>query len=569
MVKIMVEKQYCFEIKEVGKNLDKEHPVFNLMHLVDIFEELYPEEFNAKKAKKGRPKKYNPKELLTYIFWAKNNNRESYRELEEWYDNNDETCQLVLKCEKPSKSLINNFKNENSALIDKFDQFIIDFAMAIDLIDGKIVYGDGTILKAWCNTFKKMYPYEINYLKKFLNNNVDNKELWTKLKKYFLNETEDEKLKEELKDLLKEFNYNLNSSGIYLLKLSLISSKNFKKVIERIQLMEENIDGENSISITDPESRHMPDKKGKMGLNYNYQTVTDNKYGFRLAHYITNNTNDQKELKRLVELTTERIHTDEFTICVDNGYWNPELLKQISKGNTTVVIPDDADASRKKKKIQNHNTSGKRQEQKTKNKKTKKENKNKPKRINKYQFKYIGKIDAFECPKTKKLFKVVDIVTISNVKKKKYTCDYCIPCEFKSECTSQYRRIFYEHFDPYLEEIRRFYYSDEGQEIYFQRGHFAETGFAILLESRNFRGIKTKGLKKANDELTISEIHHNIIKIEKHTTNKFLKLILNILKKFKKEKGKVDFSCIQKFKGKFIIQNDVITGIRDHKHRTN
>ena len=52
--------------------------------------------------------------------------------------------------------------------------------------------------------------------------------------------------------------------------------------------------GEHSISTTDPESRHMPDKKGKMGLNYNYQTVTDNKYGFRLAHYITNNTNDQK-----------------------------------------------------------------------------------------------------------------------------------------------------------------------------------------------------------------------------------------------------------------------------------
>ena len=181
MVKIMVEKQYCFEIKEVGKNLDKEHPVFNLMYLVDIFEELYPEEFKVKKAKKGRPRKYNPKELLTFIFWAKNNNRESYRELEEWYDNNDETCQLVLKCEKPSKSLINNFKNENTALIDKFDQFIIDFAMAIGLIDGKIVYGDGTILKAWCNTFKKMYPYEINYLKKFLNNNVDNKELWTKL----------------------------------------------------------------------------------------------------------------------------------------------------------------------------------------------------------------------------------------------------------------------------------------------------------------------------------------------------------------------------------------------------
>ena len=160
------------------------------------------------------------------------------------------------------------------------------------------------------------------------------------------------------------------------------------------------------------------------------------------------------------------------------------------------------------------------------------------------------------------MFNVVDIVTLTGVKKKKYTCDYCISCEYKSECTSQYRRIFYELYDPNIEEIRRFYYSDEGQKIYFQRGHFAESSFAILLESRNFRGIKTKGLKKANDELTIHEIHHNLKKLEKHTTNKFLKLILNIVKKYKKENGKIDFFRIKKFKGNFIFQNDVITGIR-------
>ena len=257
----MVEKQYCFEIKEVGKNLDKEHPVFNLMYLIEIFKEFYPEEFEVKKAKKGRRKKYNIKELLTFIFWAKYNNRESYRDLENWYENNDETCQLVLKCEKPKRSLLNQFKNEYKELIDKFDKFLIDFAMAIELIDGKIVYGDGTILKAWCNAFKKMYPYEIKYLKEFLNTNVSNTELWVKLKRYFINE--DEKLKEELQDLLREFEYNLNSSGMHLLKLSLISSKSFEKVMERIKLMEENITGENSISINDPESRHMVDKKAK------------------------------------------------------------------------------------------------------------------------------------------------------------------------------------------------------------------------------------------------------------------------------------------------------------------
>ena len=66
-------KQYCFEIKEVGKNLDKEHQVFNLMYLIEIFKEFYPEEFEVKKAKKGRRKKYNMKfrEYVTCIYFGK------------------------------------------------------------------------------------------------------------------------------------------------------------------------------------------------------------------------------------------------------------------------------------------------------------------------------------------------------------------------------------------------------------------------------------------------------------------------------------------------------------------
>ena len=51
----MVGSQSCFELKEVAKNLDKEHPVFNLMYLVNIFKEFYPKDFVVKKSKKGRP----------------------------------------------------------------------------------------------------------------------------------------------------------------------------------------------------------------------------------------------------------------------------------------------------------------------------------------------------------------------------------------------------------------------------------------------------------------------------------------------------------------------------------
>ena len=317
----MLERQNCFKNVNVGGDLKIENNVFNLIYLVELFNEFYPEEFSIKRGNRGRPTIYSPKELLTFYFWGKNNEKHSYRQLEKWYDNDDETCKLVLNCKQPSKTTINKFKNDYDDLIEKFDQFLIDLGLELGLIDGEIVYGDGTILKAWCNTFKKMYPYEIDYLKRFLKSNAKNDELWMKLKKYFINEDDDDALKEELQDLLNEFQYNLNSSGIYLLKNSLISSKNFEKVLERIELMEANIHGENSISIIDPESRHMVNKKGKMGLNYNYQTITDNKYGFRIVHYITNNPNDEKEVKRLVDMTGERLKTDEFILCLDNGYW--------------------------------------------------------------------------------------------------------------------------------------------------------------------------------------------------------------------------------------------------------
>ena len=37
------------------------------------------------------------------------------------------------------------------------------------------IYADGTILKAWCNTFKTMYQYKINYSNDFLKTNSKNK----------------------------------------------------------------------------------------------------------------------------------------------------------------------------------------------------------------------------------------------------------------------------------------------------------------------------------------------------------------------------------------------------------
>ena len=50
----------------MGKIWEKIISVFNLMYLVEIFAEFYPEEFVVKRRKKGRIPEYSVKELLTF-----------------------------------------------------------------------------------------------------------------------------------------------------------------------------------------------------------------------------------------------------------------------------------------------------------------------------------------------------------------------------------------------------------------------------------------------------------------------------------------------------------------------
>ena len=48
-------------------------------------------------------------------------------------------------------------------------------------------------------------------------------------------------------------------------------------VLDLLDVLKANYDGIHTISLTDPESRWMMDKKKNMGLNYNYQVAVDSK----------------------------------------------------------------------------------------------------------------------------------------------------------------------------------------------------------------------------------------------------------------------------------------------------
>lgn len=150
----------------------------------------------------------------------------------------------------------------------------------------------------------------------------------------------------------------------------------------------------------------------------------------------------------------------------------------------------------------------------------------------------------------------------NGIEYKVYGTNDCFTCPDQKKCATESKRKIKDRCESEINEIKKIYYSEWGQKIYSGRGSNAEGNFGTLFESRNFRGIKTRGTKRANDELTQYTITHNIKKIHKHTTVNVLKTILNLIKQEKTKRRNVDMSIIDELIKNFVIENEIIVDLK-------
>lgn len=535
--------QSYYILNNPGDNIDKTHEFFTIYYLFQIFKELNPH-FFTKNNGPGRPRIYTPDVMLPFVQWGHLNKIISCRDLANWWTRNDDTCNFILDCKKPGKSSINEFINNYNYLIDEFDRFIVDFSLKTGLMGGEIIYHDGTIFKAFCNNFKKLYANQLYCLRDFIlehRHETDRNGMWFKLEKYFING----EFEEEIKPILDDLKKNIRAGGIYLLKSVFKQKNGLKKVLSKIKHMEENVIGNQPISITDPEAHIMLDKDHKWGFNYNFQSGVDDKYGMIAIHYITQSPNDKKESTVTVKQLNERLHKENYTLVVDNGYWHIKSLKEIYNSPTTIVIPDATSASRTKEK----------NNEPQENQKT-----NEKEKFRKHKFIKDWENDTYICPNGSILTRQNNHVQ-NGIEYKVYTTNDCLTCPDHDICTSQSKRTIKDRCDIEIEEIKKTYYSEWGQKTYSGRGSHAEGNFGTLEESRNFRGIKTRGTKRVNDEITQYAITHNIKKIHKHMDVKVLKTILKLIKKEKTKNRKIDINILDKLINNYIIKEDKVVDL--------
>ena len=392
----------------------------------------------------------------------------------------------TLNDKKPKKSIIHLFLQENTLLINAFFHYTVILGINLGLIDGECVAVDGSIVKAHSNNFRLIKIEEIEFLQNLIfdyGRNWSKNSIWYKIHQYY----NENKKHNEISVLINEINANLNKNALILLKTALISMENMYYVLDLLDVLKANYDGKHTISLTDPESRWMMDKKENMSLNYNYQVAVDSKNGMVVGQYLTQNATDAHELFEMLHEIKIQMGINPKVLVADNGYMNDNVIKYAYENNIRLLIPDRNESS-----------------------KTKSKNREKP--YHKVNFVYDWKTDSFICPMDEHLHYKNDR-KLNGEWMRVYSTNKCKTCPVKDQCTQSRVREIFEPVNDLRWKMKADFKSPEGKIYYKKRANLNEAHFGLLRNARNFQKLNRTGMKNAEKELTIRTIAHNIQKI--------------------------------------------------------
>jgi hypothetical protein len=211
--------------------------------------------------------------------------------------------------------------------------------------------------------------------------------------------------------------------------------------------------GQNVVSLTDPESRFMKNKKEQIELSYNPQITADHGSGIIVANDVTQDCTDHHQLQPQVEKTEETVGElpDDTKRGFDNGYFSGPNLRYLEEKGLDGYIPDSKQA----------------QEQKG--------NKPKTSPFSKDSFDYDEDKDQFLCPNGEILSRKGEYEYDGKPVYAYYGAS-CRDCPFRSECAGE-GKIRTITSDGYEGERRRMaakMRSEVGKEAYKKRKETVE-----------------------------------------------------------------------------------------------
>jgi transposase len=231
----------------------------------------------------------------------------------------------LLKKLRPDFKTIADFRKNNIKGIENTCREFTIVCKKLDLLGGELIAIDGSKFKA-CNSNKNFYS------KKDIDKEI-------------------EKIDKKVKDYLRE----LDEFDDIEPQQKKLTSEELKEKIEILksgrgfyEQLKEDMGEETQISLTDPDSRLLKDKKEYI-VGYNVQTSVDSKHNLIVANDVIKSANDKNQLVSMTEKSQEVLASENLKVLADTGYYNEyEIVKLVEKGITPYILKPSGNPNDKK-----------------------------------------------------------------------------------------------------------------------------------------------------------------------------------------------------------------------------
>jgi transposase len=232
------------------------------------------------------------------------------------------------------------------------------------------------------------------------------------------------------------------------------------------------------ISLTDSDARSMK-SRGVGVVGYNVQTAVDTKHHMIVAHEVTNQGSDRRQLANMAKQAKSVLATEALTAVADRGYYRSEDIHECENANITSYLPKP-------------NTSGNRAKG----------------QFGRDDFSYISEDDEYKCPAGQRLARRATMQDKGKTMYRYWTT-VCRQCPMKAECTSgKERRVTRWEHEEVLEAAQA--RLDRNPDMMRIRRATVEHPFGTLKAWMGSTHFLTKTLDRVSTEMSLHVLAYNM-----------------------------------------------------------
>lgn len=474
-----------------------------------VVEQLDLQLLIAEYYREGKPS-YHPKMMLKVLIYAYMDNTYSSRKIEKAMRENINYMWLSGR-QVADHNTIARFRSTKLKTLfkDIFKQVVLLLAQE-GLVSLKEVFTDGTKIESVAGRYTFVWGKGIKTRKQKMVEQLE--AMWDYAQQIADEEDKDpsppdftqvdkEKIRQTAEKINRILRKNPKADSRSKAKARYME-KNFPENLEKYQRQEEQLQGRNSFSKTDPDATFMRMKddhmqNGQLKPGYNVQISSASQF---IIHYsLHQTTNDIHTLKPHLEGFEALYAQLPQSLTADAGYGSQENYQYLESKHIEDFVK--------------YNTFDK--EQKTYTSKKKK----RPEGFDKDYLHYNAQSDYFVCPMGQAMRRISNTYrkTTSGYRQTihRYQAPNCQGCPLRSSCHRSKANRIIEHnpeLEYYRQRAREKLLSPEGIEKRKRRTADVEPVFAHIKSNRNFKRFTHRGIEKVEMEFGLHALAHNLKK---------------------------------------------------------